>query len=496
VSKLPALRPDDPGAQSAWRGLGTLVAGAASYPQSASAPFAEVPRRSSTNRADDTGGRAHDHDDVLVRLFSRQATIAAKSAAVALAPVDIDALVRSGFIHVDGPRVNAAFQIQRWGDVLVACDWPEHDNAAEYVHGVTNAGRTLAYLTPRRPVDRALDLGTGCGLQAVLAARHAHHVVATDVNERAVALATVSACLNDAANVEVRTGSWFDPVADEAFDLVVANPPYVISPERHLVYRDGGPGDELCGWLLSAIPAVLRASGVAVVLVNWARRVGEAWADTPARWLGDIDASSIAIKFAALSPRDYARRFNAPLADSPKRLAAAMESWLAYYEQLRIDELVLGAVAITPRATADPTPDRWWPFVAAHETSGPGGAQLARMLENSVRAAALTADAARRAVPTLAPGHELWQRLRFVDGVHLADDIHVVLPDGLGVEAEIAPSVLPLVLAINGEDDIETIVRDLHDAEALPRDITLEKATRVVLNLARAGFVDIVDSPG
>ncbi len=491
MSKLPVLRPDDPGARSAWRDLGTLVAGAASYPQSASAPFADVPRRVSATRADGAGDRAHNNDDVLVRLFSRQATIAAKAAAAALAPVDLDALVRAGFMRVDGPRVNAAFQIQRWGDVLVACDWPEHGDAAEYVHGVTNAGRTLAYLTPRRPVDRALDLGTGCGLQAVLAARHARQVVATDVNARAVALATVSACLNDAGNIEARTGSWFEPVADDAFDLVVANPPYVISPERHLVYRDGGPGDELCGWLLSAMPAVLRDSGLAVVLVNWARRVGEAWADTPARWLGDVDAYSIAIKFAALPPRDYARRFNAPLADSPKRLAAAVESWLAYYEQLRIEELVLGAVAMTPRATADPTPDRWWPFVAAQETSGPGGAQLARMLENSVRAAELTTDAARRAVPTLAPGHELWQRLRFVDGVHVADDIHVVLPDGLGVEAEIAPSVLPLVLAVNGEDDIETIVRDLHDADALPAEVTPDAATQIVLDLARAGFVDI-----
>jgi hypothetical protein len=113
------------------------------------------------------------------------------------------------------------------------------------------------------------------------------------------------------------------------------------------------------------------------------------------------------------------------------------------------------------------------------------------MLENSVRTAAMTVADSRRAVPRLADGHELLQRLRFVDGAHVADNIHLVFPDGLGVEAEIAPSVLALVLAINGEDDIETIVRDLHDAEALPAEITLETATRIVFDLARAGFVDI-----
>ena len=50
---------------------------------------------------------------------------------------------------------------------------------------------TLADLTIRRPVGTALDVGTGCGIQALLAARHAERVVATDINERALVFAAV-----------------------------------------------------------------------------------------------------------------------------------------------------------------------------------------------------------------------------------------------------------------------------------------------------------------
>src|SRR5205814_2148722 len=103
-----------------------------------------------------------------------------------------------------------------------------------------------AALTPRRRVARALDVGTGNGAQALLAARHSAQVVATDVNPRALKYTQLNAALNGVANLETRAGSLFEPVAGERFDLVTCNAPYVISPETRWQYRDGGlPGDEL-----------------------------------------------------------------------------------------------------------------------------------------------------------------------------------------------------------------------------------------------------------
>ena len=57
---------------------------------------------------------------------------------------------------------------------------------ADHVLGVSPASTSLAQLTIREPVDRALDLGTGCGVQALHLSTHAGTVVATDVNRRAL----------------------------------------------------------------------------------------------------------------------------------------------------------------------------------------------------------------------------------------------------------------------------------------------------------------------
>jgi release factor glutamine methyltransferase len=79
--------------------------------------------------------------------------------------------------------------------------------------------------------DLVLDMGTGCGLLAVLAAQKARKVVAIDVNPRAVRCTVHNASLNKVADkIEVRQGSMFEPVkADERFDLILFNAPYLPS---------------------------------------------------------------------------------------------------------------------------------------------------------------------------------------------------------------------------------------------------------------------------
>src|SRR5699024_11015949 len=98
----------------------------------------------------------------------------------------------------------------------------------EHVLGVGGASLTLARITPRSPVRRVLDLGCGGGIQALHASRHAEHVVATDLSERALAFAAFNAALNG-IELELRHGSLLEPVAGESFDLVVSNPPFVIT---------------------------------------------------------------------------------------------------------------------------------------------------------------------------------------------------------------------------------------------------------------------------
>ena len=118
--------------------------------------------------------------------------------------------------------------------------WTDTTAHREHVLGVGQASLSLLRATPTAPGGTVLDVGTGCGVQAVHAAGHATAVTATDISTRARALAAASFAIND-VDVELLGGSWFDAVAGREFDRVVANPPFVVGPPRvEHVYRDSG----------------------------------------------------------------------------------------------------------------------------------------------------------------------------------------------------------------------------------------------------------------
>jgi release factor glutamine methyltransferase len=76
---------------------------------------------------------------------------------------------------------------------------------------------------------RVLDLAAGSGAIALALARELPRatVVGTDISDAAIAVARRNAQRLGLTNVVFRTGNWFDPVAEERFDLIASNPPYI-----------------------------------------------------------------------------------------------------------------------------------------------------------------------------------------------------------------------------------------------------------------------------
>ena len=150
-------------------------------------------------------------------------------------------LAETGLLVHEAAVVHGAARLVPHDELLIASD---HAGAGEahpdHVPGVHRPSVALAHLTIRGQGERALDLCAGNGIQAILLAAHADRVIATDVNPRALAFAAFNAALNGADNIETRAGSFFEPVEGEQFDLVVANPPYVVSPESAYLFRDSG----------------------------------------------------------------------------------------------------------------------------------------------------------------------------------------------------------------------------------------------------------------
>ncbi len=214
----------------------------------------------------------------------------------------------------------------------------------DFVLGVSSASSTLAQMTVRRPVGRALDLGTGCGVQSLHLARHAREVVATDLNPRALVLARLTADLNGVA-VDLRHGDLYAPVAGERFDLVVTNPPYVLSPPtgERLTYREGTrTSDGLVEAVVRQGVEHLAEGGVLQVLANWAHVRGEDWTDRVAGWVPEgFDLH--AVEREVLDPYAYVELWlaDAGLTGAPDYLDR-YAAWCAYFDELGIEAVGMG----------------------------------------------------------------------------------------------------------------------------------------------------------
>ena len=222
----------------------------------------------------------------LVRLFLLGLSLDVAEAAAALGSIGCEPLEQAGLLEEGGGVERATVKIVPHGDLLIASDRDaDGPTGSGWVAGLHPPSVTLAKLTVRREVRRALDVCTGNGIQALLASRHAETVVATDINARALEIAGLNCSLNGSSNVELRQGSYFEPAGNERFDLITCNPPYVISPESTYAYRDSGlPGDTVSRLAVQEASRALTEGGFAHILISWAHPPGDPWS-TLKQWL-------------------------------------------------------------------------------------------------------------------------------------------------------------------------------------------------------------------
>ena len=302
-------------------------------------------------------GNATDPLALLTRLWLLQRPVPA-SALEATLPGLVDPLTAAGVLARDGEEVRAEVDVRPYASDDGASGWvvsdlsPNLDTEVrpirpDFVLGVSAASTTLAQLTLRRPVRRALDLGTGCGVQSLHLARHADAVTATDLNPRALDLARLTAQLNG-LEVDLRLGSLYAPVADQTFDLITTNPPYVMSPPRsdaeRLAYREGSwTSDGLVEQVVRDGARHLAPDGTLQVLANWAHVHGQDWSDRVGGWFAGSGCDAHVVQREVLDVHEYAELWlaDAGLAGSPVYLQRYAE-WLDYFEALGIEAVGMG----------------------------------------------------------------------------------------------------------------------------------------------------------
>jgi methylase of polypeptide subunit release factors len=317
--------------------------------------------------------------ETLIRLFLLQETVPEKDAAHSL---PLGEALAGHLVTRDGDEVRALVDIRPYGEADV--DWwlvsdlgaglvggaRERQMRPDYVLGVGGASTTLAQLTVRQPVDRALDLGTGCGVQALHLSRHCRQVVATDRNPRAIEFARLTGALSlggaSAEALDLREGDLFAPVEGDRFDLIVSNPPFVVSPESaysggRFVYRDSGlPGDEICRRVVSDAARHLSDGGWCQVLANWLHVTGDDWRERIAGWLAPTGCDAWVVQRELQDPAEYAELWLRDSGDhgtSREQLAeyvARYDAWLDYFEQTQVEAIGFGWITLHASGSATP----------------------------------------------------------------------------------------------------------------------------------------------
>lgn len=116
--------------------------------------------------------------------------------------------------------------------------------------------------------SEVLDLGTGSGIGAVFAARHARRVVAVDINPAAIRCAGINAQLNHLEHrIELRHGDLFAPVSGERFDLVLFNPPFLRGTaidDRDRAWRS----NDIAGRFAAELGDHLKPGGMGLLLLS------------------------------------------------------------------------------------------------------------------------------------------------------------------------------------------------------------------------------------
>lgn len=433
----------------------------------------------------------------LIRLFLLGDTCPVDEVSAALDPVTVGDAVAAGLLESHDDGIRAALDLRpldagtgtRWmlsdldGAIRPVPTRPDH------VLGVGQASLSLLRAIPTDPVRTVLDLGTGCGVQAVRATDFADAVTATDVNPRCLVLAEATAALND-VELELLEGSWFEPVAGRRFDRIVANPPFVVSAGRvEHSYRDSGLDlDGASKLMLSRAADHLELGGTAAMLASWVHVEDQDWRARVASWLPTHGVDAWIVQRDVADPALYVGTWLQDGDADPRDPAVAdrAEAWLDHFDRHRVEGIGFGFVYL--RRTDAPSD------VLAedlrHGFTDPLGAEaigyferLAWLRDHDVLEARFVVRADTALERVYLPGEDGWRQVvaRVHRGggpawQHEVDDLAAALLAGMRPDGLVLEELLALLAVAHDEDE------DALTAQAIP----------LVHGLVRHGLIDPV----
>jgi methylase of polypeptide subunit release factors len=425
-----------------------------------------------------------------LRLLLLQLPIEEAEGSIALGRDAVEALLSLGLVVADDGKLVPRSRIMPVEGLLISFDgFSTRDDPHGYVSTFSPTTAWLTALTPRRRIGSAVDIGTGNGAHALLAARHSDRVVATDLNPRALAYTEINAALNGLDNIETRLGSLFEPVAGERFDLVTCNAPFVVSPESRWQYRDSGMPADLMSELLTRQAALALADdGFASLLVSWVAETADEPDERVLSWLDGSGCDAWVLGMTSADPLDHAFSWNNHLADDQVALGAALDDWSAYFRSIGVGWITEGAVLLHRRPGGDHSV-RVDPI--EEDDLEDAGAQIERAFNSHAFLATIRGDEA------LLDG-----QFAFVEDVRIersfdtggGEAATVVLHEGTMPEVEVNPETADVLTMLDGTLSLGRAIERTSKRLELTRRSASElrrEAVDAMRELLELGFVEL-----
>jgi methylase of polypeptide subunit release factors len=311
---------------------------------------------------------SHSPLETLLRLFLLHQPVDVELVRKTVEETDLYYWVRMGLIRIDQGTVFPLIHIFPYAQMLLVSDHQRYGGssaaqfpslheettpveAADFVMGLNATCLQLANATIRRPNESFLDLGSGCGIQSFLAAKHSRSVLGVDCNPRAISVARFNTILNQIENVGFQQADMQRAGLSEKFDFVVSNPPFVIQPGFRAFYRDNGcAADNFCRTLVHNTPFLLQEQGVFQMVFDWAHVKGQPWQQRLSAWCEESGCDAWVMRWETKDISEYAQHWNRAWKNEAA-FADIYQRWMTWYAEQGIEAVSSGMITMRKIST-------------------------------------------------------------------------------------------------------------------------------------------------
>lgn len=401
----------------------------------------------------------------------------------------VDNCLVSGLIVAEGSFYKPRVTLVPVGELLLAADLhlTVSQDDGRYVQTVSQPALHVSALAVRDPVQRTLDLCGGFGLHGIIASEFSESVVTSDLNPRAAEFAVFNAALNGCTNMKSVTGGLFQAVEQETFDLILSNPPFVISPECFVTFRDSPCQiDGFIQQLFAEAPKHLNEGGILQVVCEWVEIEGQDWQDRLADWFRDNGCDVWVLSANRELPSTYARGRLRETTSDPAELAERQEQWEKSFCDSNVS-MVYGGFIFLRRRQAE----NWFDVTQITKTiDQPIGVAIQQGFEG--RDLVFCNDGGQA---LLASRLAIAKGLRQVANSHWEDDrwqpdsITLQVPDGLAAAIWIDGSIRNLVETFNGSRSVAEVLELFASEIGIPLETARDQGLEMVREMIKNGVL-------